>query len=432
MRAALASFLTSSLLLAARPAWADGPVWPDLATAPGGLAPSGDKDAAVIVALEEYLFLPKVPGAARNAADWYAFLVDARKIPDDRVHMLRDKSATREAILDAVKKARDEAKPGGTLWFVFIGHGAASPDATDGLLVGSDAQQTASGVSSRGVAQSELARELDPQSGVHSVALIDACFSGRTGTGAAVAQGLQPLIVLKDNPGRLGKVTWMTAGASSEFAGPLPGVDRPAFSYLVLGALRGWGDSNGDGRVTVKEAVSYARRTLNVLPLGRSQTPELHGSEPDLPLSEGAREVGPRVRDFFPPVETKPLAPRVVQRPLDAKEREQLASARVQRRAGIGLTASGLLVGGAGGLLIGLAAPTNGNIRAGGYATGADIQAAASRGKGLEIGGIVGLAVSGVALAVGIPLWASGQSDINQMERDARAVTGRRWGQIRF
>ena len=37
--------------------------------------------------------------------------------------------------------------------------------------------------------------------------------------------------------------------ASDSFAGPLPGGGRPAFSYLMLGALRGWADEDGDREI---------------------------------------------------------------------------------------------------------------------------------------------------------------------------------------
>jgi formylglycine-generating enzyme required for sulfatase activity len=62
----------------------------------------------------------------------------------------------------------------------------------------------------------------------------------------------------------------------------------------MLGALRGWGDADDNGQVTVREAADYSREALAALPLGRSQTPELRGSEPNLVLATG-REEGPRI-----------------------------------------------------------------------------------------------------------------------------------------
>ena len=50
-------------------------------------------------------------------------------------------------------------------------------------------------------------------------------------------------------------VTVLTAATADQVAGPLPGAARPAFSYLVLGGLRGWADSDHNGRVTAGETV---------------------------------------------------------------------------------------------------------------------------------------------------------------------------------
>lgn len=287
--------LVLALLAPARPAAAGADsVWPDLSSPPHGVVASGSNDAAAIVAIEDYIFVPDVPGAARNGIDWYRYMTDGRKIPDDRVTFVRDHDASREKILSSLKAAAAAVRPGGTLWFVFIGHGAPNKGGTDGLLIGADAQQTAESIEARSVAQSDVASALATGRQAHTLVVLDACFSGRTGTGKAIADGLQPLVVTK-RAHSLGGATVLSAGAADQFAGPLPRDARPAFSYLVLGALRGWGDADGDGVVTATEAVSYARKTLAVLPLGRAQRPELSGPEPDLRLAEGAREAGPSI-----------------------------------------------------------------------------------------------------------------------------------------
>jgi len=122
--------------------------WPDLSKAPT-LAADGAKDAAVIVGVENYLAVPKVRGATKNASDWYRFLVDGRRVPTSRVHLLRDKDAAREGILKALDQAAAEVDHGGTRWVVFVGHGAPSRDQSQGMLVGFDAQQTPDSLDAR-------------------------------------------------------------------------------------------------------------------------------------------------------------------------------------------------------------------------------------------------------------------------------------------
>ena len=59
----------------------------------------------------------------------------------------------------------------------------------------------------------------------------------------------------------------------------MPGTARPAFSFLLLGALRGWGDENGDKKVALQEAFDFTKdtmqgvmKTANRLPSMRGQT----------------------------------------------------------------------------------------------------------------------------------------------------------------
>lgn len=101
---------------------------------------------------------------------------------------------------------------------------------------------------------------------------------------------LQPLVpVINPHP----TVTVMAAGSAQQFAGPLPGLDRPAFSYLALGALRGWGDADKNGAVTPREATDYARDALRLLVRDRQQTPEATGPDRNSPLFSGVTEAGP-------------------------------------------------------------------------------------------------------------------------------------------
>ena len=84
----------------------------------------------------------------------------------------------------------------------------------------------------------------------------------------------------------------MAAGTNDQLAGPLPGLNRPAFSYLVLGALRGWADGNGDGNVSAREVLDYSRRALRLTVKSRVQTPTLSGP-PDSVIAASAGENSP-------------------------------------------------------------------------------------------------------------------------------------------
>ncbi len=287
---AVSGVLLSLVFLLATPATAGDTSWPDLSAPPARIG-GGEHDAAVIVGVENYLFLPDIPGALTNADDWYLYLTRTLAVPPARITLLRNDEATLEKLRKYVDRAASDVEPGGTLWFVFVGHGAASPDGDDGLLIGVDAQREADSVYARSLPRSELLTLLGGGRQERSAVVLDACFSGRGAGGEELVEGLQAFVPTHAH-GIAGDVALMAAGRADQFAGPLPGEGRPAFSYLVLGALRGWGDADEDGSVTAGEAVSYARDALATLALDRDQTPELSGDLGEETLARG-REAGP-------------------------------------------------------------------------------------------------------------------------------------------
>lgn len=148
------------------------------------------------------------------------------------------------------------------------------------------------------------------------VMLLDTCFSGKipSDTDPKALKGLQPyqMVVKPDvvrawSKSRPSNVVELTAGTHDQYAGPLPGAQRPAFSYLVLGALRGWGETaDGDQRVLASEAVAYANRKLGGLVHNRKQTPQRYGDDVALSPVLAAIEKEPDIDSGTPP---KPHGP---------------------------------------------------------------------------------------------------------------------------
>lgn len=276
-----------ALLLVLLPRLAAAQVWPSL-DRPSAIERTGPHDVAVLVAVQDYLFVPPVPGARQNVAEWEVFLRDGLGVMS--VTTLANEQATREEVLAAADAAVALAGEDSTVWFLFVGHGAPAASGADGLLLGVDSQQTTRSLAARGIGLAELLTRFEAGPQKRTVLVLDACFSGRTPDGAALVPDAQPVIPVQPRALAANTVL-LTAAAANEYAGSLPGLDRPAFSYLVLGALRGWAD-DGDGRVTAQEAVSFAGRELLVVP-GRRQTPSVAGNRDEV-LSTGAYETRPQ------------------------------------------------------------------------------------------------------------------------------------------
>ncbi|MBI4678944.1 MAG: caspase family protein [Elusimicrobia bacterium] len=294
-------FLLSLFILL--PGLAAAAPWPELSS-PAAEQGGGESDAAVVAGIEKYPFVAQVPGAALNAEDWHLYLTKTRKVPVGQVKLIRDNEATLEDLRDAASWAASNAAPGGTLWFVFIGHGAPHKNGQEGVLIGVDAQQRAESLYNRSLRQGELMDLLSKGRQARTVVVLDACFSGRTADGKELVKGLQPLIAVASPLRSWERAAVFTAAKGDQFAGPLPGAQRPAFSYLLLGALRGWGDADKDGSVTAAEALAFTQSSLEALLKDRRQTPELLGSLAG-PLAGPVREPGPDIGSIVRAVRPK-------------------------------------------------------------------------------------------------------------------------------
>jgi hypothetical protein len=269
--------------------------WPDVASKLANQK-DGTNDAAVIVAIERYDSLIGIPGAVSNGEAWFHYLTETRGVPRAHVQVLQNEEARDQQINKAVSDAVGQAQTGGKLWFVFIGHGAPSHD-QHGLLVGYDAYQTAEGLEDRSVKTEQLLRDLRASRGT-PIVILDACFSGRSTQGDSLVKGLMPSAVVKTTAPSGTLV--MTAAQSDQFAGGLPGGDRPAFSYLALGALRGWADTDGNGTVTASEVQSYVGDTMRILLAGqRQQTPTLDGDRREFVLARTAESEPAALKDLL-------------------------------------------------------------------------------------------------------------------------------------
>ena len=255
----------------------------------------GANDAAILIGIGNYFALPDINNADRNATDWNTYLQKTRGVPGRNVRMMLNEEATKENILAAVTEATQQVKPGGTLWFVYVGHGAPAPSHEDGLILGSDTQVSENSLIARGVAQKDILAIIDAGPQKDAVVIFDACFSGSTGDGTPLVPGSQATIPVKRVAVSVGRTVILSA--SDVVAGPLPRHDRPAFSYLLLGSMRGWADANKDKTVMLDEAFDYTKEVLVVMVNGRTQVPSIRGNTQSL-LSTNASEQGPDLVAF--------------------------------------------------------------------------------------------------------------------------------------
>lgn len=255
-------------------------------------------DAAVIVGIEDYLVAPDVPYATRDAELFRDLMRYTHGIPSSRIELLQE-GATREAIETAVHRLGASVPEGGTLWFFFAGHGAASPTTGERLLLGDDVRQDPAVFEARAVSVSAITA-LATAGGGRAVLVLDTCYAGQGRGGTALAPGGEVAPARYEPASSERAVVW-TAASPSETSGPLEAVAHGAFTWFATGALRGWADGaldgQRDGAVTAAEAQHYvadALRSVQVV----SQRPVLSTLAPQRARLTAAGERGPELADL--------------------------------------------------------------------------------------------------------------------------------------
>lgn len=258
------------------------------------------RDLAVVIGISDYAFIDDVPYADRDARAFATYLAEARGVPRERIRLLLNGKAVRETIEAALQFAADHADPAGTVWFFYAGHGVPTARGDDGVLTGADVQQNVESFEARGISRSALIARLAGVRARQTVALLDACFSGKARTGETLAPGLRPLLAVPATPAH-DRVLVFSAAANDEVSGPFDRARQGLFTYFAIGGLRGWADANGDKDVTVRELHDYVRGGVGaILSDGsRSQSPNLNlpAGHPglELALARNAGEAAPEL-----------------------------------------------------------------------------------------------------------------------------------------
>lgn len=214
-------------------------------------------------------------------------------MPDQNIEIVT--SGSIEALSEAAERVSDRVGADGVLWFYYAGHGAAHPVTRERLILGDDLRADPTSMQRRGLPLDTLISRARGRASL-VISVLDSCFTGTGRDGVALVEGGRFLIPTSMIP-RDDVIEWSAAGPG-EIALPLSSKGHGAFTYLVLGALRGWADGELDGQrtgeVTLQEASVFVRRSLRQLGMEGMSAP-LSAPDPllDHVLSLGATESAP-------------------------------------------------------------------------------------------------------------------------------------------
>ncbi len=250
-------------------------------------------DAALVVANEAHSALPPQPYATRDGEAFTGFLQDTLGIPSSRIRTLNGADAA--SLRAAVPKAASKVGKGGTFWIFFAGHGTVDASGRRVLLgVNQSAKPESAG--DAGVPLDELIDTVTKLKAKRVILVLDAGFGARSRGGRPLFPGRAVPVPRLAAPASPTVMVW-TATSATETPEVWEEARHGLFTWLVLGALRGWADgalgSLPDGIVTMAEAQEYVN-DLSAR-LGRLPRPTMDSRAEvwDQVLMDGNLEVGP-------------------------------------------------------------------------------------------------------------------------------------------
>ena len=246
---------------------------------------------AVIIGNRTYRRAPSVAYAANDAAAMRLYAERALGIRPGNVIYLEDATLSDMKVLFGdhglpTGRLRDLVKPGITEVFVFFsGHGAPDPVANRAYLMPTDAD--ANRLALTGMPVDVFYENLAALGAAHVTVVLDACFSGATGSGEMLITQASPIGIRVTDPSHRfaagGGATIITAAEGQQLASWYPEQQHGLLTYFFLRGLQGAADRDRDGHVTAGEMRLWLRDPASGLPYesrrlhGRDQMPQVWG-----------------------------------------------------------------------------------------------------------------------------------------------------------
>ena len=241
-----------------------------------------EKSWAIVIGIDDYAKWPKLEYASRDAQAVADALTGQFGFPSSQLIVLKNRDATRNNILAAF---HDRLSDGRTqkndrVFVFFAGHGATRQLASGRDLgyiipVDSDPREFATDA----IAMTDVQNIAESLQAKHVLFVMDACYSGLGLTRGGPASSS----FLRENARRTARQMLTAGGADQQVADSGPN-GHSVFTWVLLQALSGKGDLNGDGLITGTELAAYVAPAVSAV---SRQTPAF-GS---LPGSQGGEFV---------------------------------------------------------------------------------------------------------------------------------------------
>jgi hypothetical protein len=259
---------------------------------------SMDKPNAVAVVIGnrhyQHKDIPEVKFAINDASVVKKYLIQILGYRDKNVIFETDITKTRFEILfgilgDHQGILNDYVKAGVSEVFIYYsGHGAPDINNSKGYFVPSDCDP--SKVAITGYPLDVFYQNIAKIKAIKMTIVLEACFSGGTNSGDWLIREASPALIKVEQPLPPNEnMIVMTSSAGDQISSWHPEREHGLFTYFFLKAMRGYGDTNKDNKMSIQEIYDCVSDQSEGVPYwarrfhgGRVQTPTLQGSGADI------------------------------------------------------------------------------------------------------------------------------------------------------
>ena len=238
---------------------------------------------AVIVGIASYAHIPSLRYTDDDAYVFYSFLKspEGGALPDQQIQLLVDELATRQNIMEALRKAAARADADDVLLFYFSGHGlpgAFLPVDFDG--------------SRQQLNHLDVKDIMDRSAAKAKLLFSDACHSGTLATigqeellSSRAPEGFMLEEYYRALANSRGGMALILSSRGKEVSLEASGLRSGVFSHYLIKGLKGEADTSADGMISVGELFAFVRAKVKSYTAG-AQTPVLAGDiDREMPLA---------------------------------------------------------------------------------------------------------------------------------------------------
>ena len=231
---------------------------------------------AVIVGIASYNHMPTLKYTDDDAYQVYAFLKspEGGAIPDERISLLIDESASRQRILSEMNSTFSKADENDVIMLYYSGHG----------LPGSFLPIDFDGYNNV-LQHAEIKEILDKSNAKHKIVLADACHSGSLLAMKSPFNATRMESFFEGFETASAGTALFTSSKSEEISMETSGLRQGIYSHYLIRGLRGEADADRNKIVTISELYEYVNKNVRVYTANR-QTPVIAGNYDDnMPVS---------------------------------------------------------------------------------------------------------------------------------------------------